>query len=150
MELGRIFGPLQILLTVLLVAGLAGLVFLAEVDRSESQAATEALNASDSAIQVAGATARDSLSMNQQARAWLVGVASRRDVQISRVLLVGVGYSALDAVDQGAHSPSQRRCQDFKGRRESHGSSHLSWLAQQGGCWHPRLNISKALLCAPL
>ena len=45
------------------------------------------MNASDSAIQVAGATARDSLSMNQQARAWLVGVASRRDVQISRALL---------------------------------------------------------------
>ena len=87
MELGRIFGPLQILLTVLLVAGMAGLVTLAEIDQSESEAATEALNASDSAVQVAGATARDSLTMNQQARAWLVGVASRRDVQISRALL---------------------------------------------------------------
>ena len=87
MELGRIFGPLQILLAVLLVAGMAGLLTLAEIDRSESQAATQALNASDSAIQVAGATARDALTMNQRARAWLVGLASRRDVQISRALL---------------------------------------------------------------
>ena len=87
MELGRVFGPIQIVLAVSLVAAMAGLLVLAEWDRSESRVASQQLNSSDSAVQVAGAAARDLLTMNQEARAWLVGLASRRDVQISRALL---------------------------------------------------------------
>jgi diguanylate cyclase (GGDEF)-like protein len=87
MELSRVFGPVQIVLSLLLLLGVAGILLLAVEDRTESAQAGAQLSASDSSIQMAGGAARDTLSLNQEARAWLVGAASRRDVQIARALV---------------------------------------------------------------
>lgn len=87
MELGRVFGPVQVVLAGFLLAGIAGVLFLALQDNQDSKEVRARINSSDSSIQVAGATARDTLTMNQQARAWLSGKIARREVQIARALL---------------------------------------------------------------
>ncbi|MEX0767890.1 MAG: diguanylate cyclase, partial [Microthrixaceae bacterium] len=82
--LKRVFGPIPVALSLIVLCGVIGLLLLSIQDGRASDQVFQRLNRSDSPLQVASATSRDTINLAQITRAWTVGSGTRRDVQIAR------------------------------------------------------------------
>jgi|GEM_PF-353662 len=82
--LARVFGPVEIILSMFVFVGVVGLLLLSIEDSRNNDLVVAGLNSSDSPLEVASATSRDTLTLSQKTRDWVGGFVSRRDVQIAR------------------------------------------------------------------